>query len=69
MLTIKVGTTVTWTNDDPELLHTVTDVDGAFDSGFLDPGASFSFTFDTPGEYEYFCLPHPWMRAMIVVEE
>jgi nitrite reductase (NO-forming) len=69
VLTIKVGTTVTWTNDDPEMLHTVTDVDGAFDSGFLDPDQSFSFTFDTPGEFEYFCLPHPWMRAMVVVEE
>ncbi len=69
VLTVKVGTTVTWTNDDPDMLHTVTDVDGTFDSGFLDPGGSFSFTFDTPGEYEYFCQPHPWMRAKIVVEE
>ncbi|MEO5985459.1 MAG: plastocyanin/azurin family copper-binding protein [Candidatus Limnocylindria bacterium] len=69
VLTVKVGTTVTWTNDDPEMIHTVTDVDAGFDSGFLDPGDSFSFTFDTPGEYEYYCLPHPWMRAMIVVEE
>jgi len=68
VLRIPVGTTVTWTNDDPDAIHTATAVDGSFDSGFLDPGDSFSFTFDTPGEYEYYCLPHPWMRAMIIVE-
>lgn len=68
VLTIPVGTTVTWTNDDPEMIHTVTDVDGAFDSGFMESGASWSFTFDTAGEFEYYCLPHPWMRAKVVVE-
>ncbi len=68
VLRIPVGTTVTWTNDDPDMLHTATDVEGSFDSGFLDPGDSFSYTFDAPGEYEYYCLPHPWMRAMIIVE-
>ncbi len=68
VLTVSVGTTVTWTNDDPEMLHTVTDVDGSFDSGFLAAGERFSFTFTEPGEYEYYCLPHPWMRAKIVVE-
>jgi nitrite reductase (NO-forming) len=67
VLTIKVGTTVTWTNDDNQL-HTVTAVDGSFDSGFLDPGATFSYTFGEVGDFEYFCLPHPWMRARVVVE-
>jgi nitrite reductase (NO-forming) len=68
VLRVKVGTTVTWTNDDPGQMHTVTDVGGAFDSGFLATGDSFSFTFEEVGEYEYFCMPHPWMRAMVIVE-
>jgi len=46
----------------------VTAVDGSFDSGFLATGQSFSHTFDAPGELEYFCVPHPWMRARITVE-
>jgi len=68
VLTIEAGTTVTWTNDDPGMLHTVTDVDETFDSGFLNEGDSWSYTFDEPGEYEYFCAPHPWMRAKVIVE-
>ncbi len=67
VLTVPVGTTVTWTNQD-EQIHTVTDVNGGFDSGFLREGESWSFTFDTPGEFEYFCTPHPWMRAKVIVE-
>ncbi len=67
VLTVAAGTTVTWTNEDA-MLHTVTDVDGGFDSGFFGEGESWSMTFDTPGEFEYFCLPHPWMRARIIVE-
>jgi nitrite reductase (NO-forming) len=68
VLTIVQGTTVTWTNSD-DMIHTVTDVGGAFDSGFLDPGATWSFTFTAVGEYEYYCLPHPWMRAKVIVTE
>jgi plastocyanin len=67
VLTVKAGTTVTWTNEDDQF-HTVTAVDDSFDSGFLGEGESFSYTFDTPGEFEYFCIPHPWMRAKVVVE-
>jgi plastocyanin len=68
VLTVKAGTTVTWTNDDPGMIHTVTSVDGLFDSGFLDEGATWSYTFEEAGEFEYFCGPHPWMRAKVVVE-
>jgi nitrite reductase (NO-forming) len=67
VLRVKVGDTVTWTNAD-ETLHTITAVDESFDSGFLALGDSWSYTFDTPGEFEYFCLPHPWMRAKVIVE-
>ncbi len=67
VLTVPVGTTVTWTNDD-STMHTVTSVDGLFDSGFLREGQAWSYTFTEPGEYEYLCAPHPWMRARVVVE-
>jgi nitrite reductase (NO-forming) len=68
-LTVKMGTTVTWTNNDPGQMHTVTDMNGAFDSGFLETGDTFSYTFTEVGEFEYYCLPHPWMRAKVIVEE
>ncbi len=68
VLTIPVGTTVTWVNDDEGQVHTSTAVDESFDSGFLAFGESWSYTFETAGDFEYFCTPHPWMRAMIVVE-
>jgi nitrite reductase (NO-forming) len=66
-LMIAVGTTVTWTNNDPGMIHTVTAADGSFDSGNIAEGGTFSYTFDTPGAFEYFCSPHPWMRARITV--
>lgn len=68
VLEVQVGTTVTWTNEDA-MLHTVTAVDGSFDSGYFGEGESWSYTFDEVGEWEYSCLPHPWMRARIVVTE
>lgn len=68
VLTIPVGTTVTWINDDEGQIHTSTAVDNSFDSGFLAFGESWSYTFETAGEFEYLCTPHPWMRAKVVVE-
>lgn len=67
VLTVQVGDTVTWNNVD-DRPHTVTSEDGTFDSGNVDEGASFSFTFDQPGTYAYICEYHPDMRATIVVE-
>jgi plastocyanin len=66
-LTIQVGDTVTWRNAD-DRPHTVTSNDGAFDSGNLDEGVGFSFTFTEPGTYTYRCDYHPEMQATIVVE-
>lgn len=57
-MTIEVGTTVTWTNDDT-VAHTVTALDGSFLSGTLDPGGSFSHTFETTGTFDYRCEIHP----------
>lgn len=67
VLTVPVGTTVTWTNQDTAL-HTLTAVDGSFDSGYYAEGESWSFTFTEAGEYEYSSIPHPWMRAKDIVE-
>ena len=67
-LTITVGDTVTWTNVD-DRPHTVTSNDGAFDSGNLDEGQAFSFTFTEPGTYTYRCDYHTDMQATIVVTD
>jgi plastocyanin len=68
MVMIDPGTTVTWTNagDRP---HTVTADDGSFDSGRLDPGEQFSFTFDQPGTFAYVCGFHPEMQGSVMVAE
>jgi plastocyanin len=70
-LTIKAGTTVTWKNN-TSVGHTVTSDDGkSFDSGTSNPiatGATFSFTFTTPGTFAYHCEIHPFMKATIIVQ-
>jgi amicyanin len=66
-LTVKAGTTVTWTNRD-DIPHTVAAKDRAFKSKVMDTDESYSFTFSTPGEYAYFCSLHPHMTGTIVVE-
>ncbi|MGI0004010.1 MAG: cupredoxin domain-containing protein, partial [Candidatus Nitrosotenuis sp.] len=71
---IGVGGTVTWTNDDTAA-HTVTSgsiaadgPDGTFDSSIFMAGKTFEFTFDEAGEYDYFCVVHPWMTGKVIVE-
>jgi amicyanin len=66
-ITVKAGTTVTWTNED-DIPHTVVATAKAFKSKVLDSNDTFSLTFTTPGSYEYFCSLHPHMKASIVVE-
>jgi plastocyanin len=67
VVTIKPGTTVTWTNGD-DIPHTVVSKDGVFKSRVLDSGDHFSFTFAKPGQFGYFCSLHPHMTGMIVVK-
>ena len=64
---VKAGTTVTWINDD-DIPHTVASSTKFFKSNALDTQDKFSFTFTTPGAYEYFCSLHPHMTGAIVVE-
>ena len=67
VLTVKVGTTVTWVNDD-DIPHLVSEKDGKFRSSALDTDATFSQTFKDVGTIEYFCVLHPHMTGKIVVE-
>ncbi|SYZ73521.1 exported hypothetical protein [Candidatus Zixiibacteriota bacterium] len=65
--TVKMGTTVTWTNNDA-VTHTVTSDDGKFtSSGNLGQGAKYSYTFNTAGSYPYHCSIHPSMTGTITV--
>lgn len=66
-LTVKAGTTVTWTNKD-DIPHAVAATDKSFKSKVLDTDNSYSFTFTTPGIYAYFCSLHPHMTGTVVVE-
>jgi amicyanin len=67
-MTVKAGTTVTWTNKD-DIPHGIASASNAFTRSLaLDTDQSFSFTFTTPGTYEYFCYIHPHMVGKIVVE-
>src|ERR1043166_850841 len=58
------GTTVTWTNDGAQT-HTVTADDNTFDSGKIDPGKSFAFTFHKPVSLRYVCSLHTWMKGTL----
>lgn len=65
-LTVKVGTTVTWTNND-SYDHTVTSDTGVFDSGHVSSGQSYTYTFAKTGTFPYHCSIHTFMTAKVVV--
>jgi amicyanin len=67
-LTVSVGTTVTWINQDEEP-HTVAAKDGSFHSPGMDTHATYSYTFTTPGSYDYICSIHPFMTGTVVVNK
>jgi plastocyanin len=68
-LVITAGVTVTWVNTDDDA-HTATSkaAPPLFDSKTLHPGDKFSFEFKTPGTYDYFCKPHPYMTGKVIVK-
>ena len=71
-VSINVGDTVRWTNEDTAA-HTVTSgtpdggPDGIFDSSLVMAGNSFEHTFDQSGSVDYFCMVHPWMQGVVQV--
>ena len=71
----SVGSMVTWKNED-NTIHTVTSgtvhnqkpaPDNKFTSGYLKSGDTFSFVFDSTGNYAYYCSIHPWMTGKVIV--
>jgi plastocyanin len=63
---VAAGTTVTWTNMD-EAAHTVTFRNGMADSGLVQKGQTYQYTFRSPGNFEYFCTVHPRMVGAVLV--
>ncbi|GJM38245.1 MAG: hypothetical protein DHS20C19_16120 [Acidimicrobiales bacterium] len=75
VIVVDAGTIVTWRNED-SVVHTVTSgrsdgsvgtPDGLFDSGNIERPNTFTVTFSEPGEYDYYCVPHPWMKGRVIV--
>jgi plastocyanin len=66
-LTVKVGGTVTWTNQD-SMSHSATADDNSFDTGLLGQGKSGTATFNKAGTYTYHCSVHPYMHGTIIVQ-
>jgi plastocyanin len=72
-LTIAPGTTVTWTNQD-DIHHTVNSGSpdkpgGPLDGTLPEKGSTYSYKFDQPGEYPYFCDYHNSMVGTIIVKQ
>jgi len=73
-VTVDLGTIVTWSNTDTAA-HTATSgsaadgPDGVFDSSLVMANGSFSYTTDTVGSFDYFCMVHPWMEGTLIVED
>ncbi|MEK6936859.1 MAG: cupredoxin family copper-binding protein [Nanoarchaeota archaeon] len=64
---VKVGTEVTWRNDD-SVSHTVESIDGVLASDNLEQGDSVTFTFNSPGRTDYICGIHPSMKGAVIVQ-
>lgn len=66
-ITVKVGDTVTWTNND-SAPHSATADDGSFDTGTFSQGQSKSITFKKAGTFTYHCSVHPYMKGTVIVQ-
>ena len=66
-ITVAPGTTVTWTNAQTDDVHSTVSNDGLWQSDTLDTGASFTFTFNDPGDYGYYCSQHADMQGIVHV--
>lgn len=67
-LEIAPGTTVRWINRDP-LAHTTTSNDGLWNSPLIEKDGYFEYTFEASGRFEYYCMPHPFMKGVIIVTD
>jgi plastocyanin len=65
-LEVAVGTTVMWTNTD-SVSHTSTSNGSGWDSGIIQPGRQFSFTYQTAGTFSYHCAIHPGMVGTVTI--
>jgi plastocyanin len=65
-ITVKVGTTVVWTNQD-SANHSITSDTGIWDSGGIAQGGTYTRVFDTLGTFTYKCGIHPTMKGTIIV--
>jgi len=74
-VTVDLGTIVTWDNTDGTAAHTATagtaadGPSGVWDSSLIMTGQSYSYTADTVGSFDYFCMVHPWMEGTLIVED
>jgi amicyanin len=69
VIKVKVGSTVTWTNED-QVHHTVTADTVSADAPngpLIGQGEKYSFTFKKAGTYTFHCMPHPYMHGTVVV--
>ncbi len=66
LVVIGMNSTVTWVNQD-SMPHTVTATGKSFNSGNLDPGKSYTYTFTLPGTFTYYCSYHNWMKGEVIV--
>ncbi len=66
-ITVTQNTTITWINKD-NMAHTVTSTSGAFDSGSISPGATYTRTFATAGTFPYLCSFHSNMTGTVIVK-
>jgi plastocyanin len=66
-IAVPAGATVTFVNGD-DIPHTVAAVNKAFRSRAMDTDETYSFTFATPGVYDYFCALHPHMQGRVIVK-
>lgn len=63
---LPIWGSVSWTNDD-RISHSVTAIEGEFDSGILRPDEVFEHAFEKAGGFGYYCMLHPSMTGRVVV--
>jgi plastocyanin len=73
-ISLSSGSTISWTNDD-SITHSIAiegnpaivNGEASFDSGPISPGYTWDNTFDSPGQFDYHCLIHPFMTGKVII--